>query len=231
MTYHPLLLLSLAALSGALHIYFDYKKNIKATYIFKPLVCALLMLLVYGLGQESVSNYRNLIFAGLLFSMFGDIFLMLKNEKFELGLASFFVAHLFYIVAFFQFIDVDKNIPWIYYFSLLIIASFVWAYLKDGVARVSSGKLKVPVIAYITVIIIMVMSARTWQIQASEFGFDGLTVSSATLAYIGALFFMASDLNLAINKFKKPYKAAQFVTLSTYYMAQILIALSVISFR
>jgi alkylglycerol monooxygenase len=41
---------------------------------------------------------------------------------------------------------------------------------------------------------------------------------------VGAVFFMLSDSLLAINKFALPLPMAQFWVLSSYYIAQILIA-------
>jgi alkylglycerol monooxygenase len=41
---------------------------------------------------------------------------------------------------------------------------------------------------------------------------------------IGAVFFMASDSLLAINRFAAPLPMAQFFVLATYYVAQLLIA-------
>ena len=43
---------------------------------------------------------KSLRLAGLLFSLVGDVSLMLPNERFIQGLVSFLVAHLCYIVAF-----------------------------------------------------------------------------------------------------------------------------------
>lgn len=218
------LLTLLAVLSGALHIYFDYQKNIKLTYVFKPLVCALLMVMVILYGNDAPTTYRNLILAGLFFSMLGDIFLVLENEKFIQGLLAFLTAHILYIIAFAQFVDTSSTLPWALYGGLVLTAFFVWRYLYP-----SLNEMNIPVIIYITAIISMCAAAGTWLFQTSD-TVDKLTYTPAIFAFVGSLWFMASDTNLAINKFKKPYHLAQFVTLSTYYIAQILIAWSVLNF-
>ena len=218
---HPLAIvfLSLSAISGGLHIWADYKNKLRLTYLFKPLTILLLLLVVSCYAPKAPSNYLTWIFLGLLFSMFGDIFLMLENEKFILGLSSFFLAHVFYIVAFTNFIEL-QNIHWWLVILLSVAATGIWFYLKDSV-----GRLLVPVSLYMGVIVMMSLAAGHWFLQSS-----GDLRLPATLAFIGALIFMCSDTSLAINRFKKKYPWGQFVTLSTYYLAQILFVLSVLSF-
>lgn len=216
-----ILLTILAALSGALHIYFDYQKNLKATYLFKPLVCFLLIIMVLRYGQDASSSYRNWILAGLFFSMVGDICLMLENEKFIQGLISFLIAHICYIVAFSLFIDLSGQFSWVLFALLLITAFFVWRYIYPTL-----GEMNIPVIVYITAIITMCAAAGTWFEQAHHS--DYAITTPAIFAFLGALWFMASDTNLSINKFKNSYHWAQLVTLSTYYIAQVLIAWSVL---
>jgi uncharacterized membrane protein YhhN len=75
------------------------------------------------------------------------------------------------------------------------------------------------------VIVMMSLAAGHWFLQSS-----GDLLFPATLAFIGSLIFMCSDTSLSINRFKKKYPLGQFVTLSTYYLAQILFVLSVLSF-
>jgi uncharacterized membrane protein YhhN len=43
---------------------------------------------------------------------------------------------------------------------------------------------------------------------------------------IGAILFLVSDSVLAINRFAKPFRAAEALLLTTYFAAQTLIALS-----
>ena len=218
---HPLAIvfLSLSAISGGLHIWADYKNKLRLTYLFKPLTLLLMLLVVSCYVPNAPANYLSWIFLGLLFSMFGDIFLMLEKEKFILGLSSFFLAHFFYIVAFTNFIDL-QNIHWWLVILLLVATIVIWFYLKE-----STGRLLIPVSFYMGVIVLMSLAAGHWFLQSS-----GDLRLPATLAFIGALIFMCSDTSLAINRFKKKYPCGQFVTLSTYYLAQIFFVLSVLSF-
>ncbi len=51
--------------------------------------------------------------------------------------------------------------------------------------------------------------------------------SGALLACAGAVLFVVSDSVLAVNRFRRPFAAAQAVVLGTHFSAQYLIALSV----
>jgi len=81
--------------------------------------------------------------------------------------------------------------------------------------------MKIPVGIYIIVIAIM-----GW--VAIE-RFNILPSFGTFLAAFGAIIFMISDAVLALNKFRKSYFSAEFIILTTYYIAQWLIAVSVIS--
>ena len=50
--------------------------------------------------------------------------------------------------------------------------------------------------------------------------------ASLAIAAAGAVLFLASDSMLAIDRFRLPFKAAQALVLSTYWLGQWLIALS-----
>jgi len=72
---------------------------------------------------------------------------------------------------------------------------------------------------YMLVILIM-----AWRALEQQFQMPG---QKSLLALMGALLFVVSDSALALNRFRRPFAAAQLVILSTYYTAQWLIALSI----
>ena len=80
-----------------------------------------------------------------------------------------------------------------------------------------------PVLVYVLTIGVMAWQAAERWARAED--------ASALLALVGALFFVVSDSALAMNRFRKPFRSAQALVLSTYYTAQWLIALSVASAR
>lgn len=213
-----ILLTLLPLVTGALHIRAEYLPpdapgRQRQIFLFKPLTTTLIILLALLAPRPEPPLYQILVIIALLFSLGGDIFLMLPQDRFIFGLASFLVAHLVYIVAF------SLRTPELFtswgLLLLLLYGVGMTAYLWPGV----KAKLRLPVLLYILAILVMAWRGLE---QWSQVG------STATLlAFAGTLFFVASDSLLAVNRFRRPFHLAQALILSTYYLAQLLIALSV----
>ncbi len=182
------------------------------TYLFKPLATLLVLALAFSFAAPSPA-YRWAVVAGLACSTAGDIFLMLPRDRFVAGLVSFLLAHLCYIYAF----GIGAPFPaapllWLPYFAVGgVVVLLVWRGLKPA--------LRGAVIAYVVVIAAMAGQATgRWQTLGGE---------AALAAALGAALFVASDSMLAINRFRAPFRAERVLTLGTYWMAQLLIALSI----
>lgn len=182
-------------------------------YVYKPLTTVLIIAVAVfaGMGNEPAS-YRWLIIVGLVFSLAGDVFLMLPRDRFIAGLASFLVAHLFYVTAFALHGGTDAPL-WLW------IAIAVVALGSIATLLPNAGKLKVPVACYCLVIAAMALTALTRGMQVDT--------PAANLAASGALLFVASDSLLGFNRFVKPFAAAEALLLASYFCGQLLIALSV----
>lgn len=208
-----LVLLSILTLVSALAmIRADYTGLQKQIYLFKPLTMVFIVMIAFGQDASVSTTYKTLILIGLLFSMMGDAWLMMPKDRFIFGLVSFLVAHLFYIAA---FSSVDNHLAaWWFALPLLIVIGGAFLYLYPAL-----GSYRVPVIVYMLVIGVMgFQSLNRWEATHDTAGL---------LAVVGALFFMTSDTILAINKFRQPFYAAQALILSTYFVAQWLIAQSI----
>ena len=204
-------LTGLIFLTAALTIWGEESGRRKLVYLFKPLTTGLIFLLAMILTRGHFSLYTTAILLGLLFSLAGDVFLMLPGDKFLQGLLSFLLAHLFYIFAFSRGHAFGAN------WALLIFLAYgilIFAFLYPGL-----GKMKIPVAVYVLVILTMV-----WQAWVR---FDGLQTAQAANALAGALLFVASDSLLAIDRFRKKLPLARLWILGTYFLAQWLIAISV----
>lgn len=197
----------MAAVSAALNIFAEYRGPRRNVYIFKPLTVSLIVAIAL---QSGPSVYKYMIVAGLLFSLAGDIFLMLPSDRFISGLVSFLIAHLVYIAAF----TIDGARP-----SLLTALPLL---LYGGVMLrllfPHLGKMKAPVVIYMLVILLMVWQAMNRWINTNATG--------SLPAFAGACLFAASDSILALNRFRRTFNSAQFLILTTYFTAQWLIALS-----
>ncbi len=206
-----MILVLLIAASTALTIVGKYRSR-TLMYVFKPLTIGLIILLAWLTGGEQPDRYFWLIFAGLLFSAAGDVFLMLPKDRFVPGLLSFLTAHLLYIVAF-------STPAGFFAAPLLALPYLLGAGALLLVLLPKTGTLALPVIVYSTALATMGWQAASrWQELQNDASF---------YAMLGAILFLVSDSVLAINRFAKPFRSAEVILLSTYFAAQTLIALSV----
>jgi uncharacterized membrane protein YhhN len=181
-------------------------------YAFKPLATLLILALALSLSPAR-PEYQWAIAAGLLFSTAGDVFLMLPQDRFVAGLASFLVAHLCYVWAF--TIGVPFGAAPLLWLPFLLAGGGVLAAIWPGL----KPALRAPVTVYVIVIVAMAgQAAGRWHALGSAL---------ALAAAIGAGFFVVSDSILALDRFRKHFHAARALTLTTYWIAQLLIALSV----
>lgn len=200
-----------AALAGALAVWFAYRQPSRGFYVFKPLT-TVLILLIPLLGKGGIDMYGGFILAGLGFSLLGDIFLMLPKDRFLAGLGAFLMAHLFYIIAFTAGLRELRWEPALPVFGLAVVAILLLSpYLQ---------KEKLPVYLYIGVISVM-----AWMAWSRWLGRPAVEL---LLAACGGVLFMFSDLVLALDRFRGPYTWARAINLSTYYLAQWMIATSVL---
>jgi uncharacterized membrane protein YhhN len=208
----PLTLLSILVLvSAILTVRGEYRGPRRRVYLFKPLTVVLIILVALQANSAAPPSYRYLVVAGLLFSLAGDVFLMMPRDRFVRGLASFLVAHVFYIAAFWP---EGTRAPSLWVGAVLV----VYGALMLGLLWPRLGKLKVPVLIYVLVILLMAWQASNRWLGAGPGG--------SAFAAAGALLFVASDSLLAWNRFKGSFRAAQAYVLGTYFAAQWLIALS-----
>lgn len=202
--------LLVAALAfGALHIRADYRREWARTYIYKPLAMVGIIALIVVDGAPG-SVYQWLILTGLLFSLAGDVFLMVKPARFLAGLASFLLAHLLYVAGFASRLD---SLHWLPTTAALAAGLGMLALLWPGL-----GRLRMPVLLYVAAISAMVATSVSVAMEAPGPG--------PIAAGLGAGLFLASDACLGYARFRRQFRAAQALILGSYYPAQALIALS-----
>ncbi len=184
------------------------------TYIFKPLTTTLILAIALLPGAFITQAYPRAIALGLLFSLMGDIWLMLPQDRFLYGLASFLVAQVCYAFAFASGASAH-DFGWVV-LALALVGVLILGYLWRGLPR----GMQPAVVLYVVAILTMAALAVGRALGAPSTG----TVAAA----VGALLFMASDATLAINRFRRPFLLAQAVIWLTYFSAQLFIALSTI---
>lgn len=197
-----------AALSLTLYLRAAYLGPPWQVYLLKPLTTALVLLLAWT-GRGATARYRAAILVGLVFSLVGDVLLMLPQDRFVAGLAAFLAAHLAYLAAF------TDGVGW------RLRGWPTAAYLLAGAGVVGAlwgrlGDMRLPVLAYVLVILAMASQAAG---RARV-----LRTRSSASAAAGAALFVVSDATIAIDRFGGHFAAATLVVMTTYVGAQLLIA-------
>ncbi len=191
--------------------------------IFKPMLMPILMLFVI-VNTKLSTTFSKLIFFALLFSMAGDVFLMPYVDNFMLGLASFLIAHIFYIIAFLKGNNLNKGIAKskILVYTLLVAYSSLIYILVLNMIKSSTNVVMIgAVVVYASVITFMVLT--TISMRAISLGVE------TKLMMVGAMIFMFSDSVIAINKFVIEIPLSGLFIMSTYTLAQWLITVGAIT--
>jgi len=214
--------LTLVLIFASLEVIAVSKNFQRLQYFAKPAVMVCLFLWFYSsTGLQGNTLWFGL---GILFSLAGDVLLMISLERiFLLGLIAFFLAHISYITGFRD--EIVNVTAW-----SLILAVFIAINVGRLLRRIvgamrakSENRLVVPVIIYGTVISVMLYAAMStiynpaWKTNASFF------------VSLGAFLFCASDAVLAWNKFVSPIKNGRAWNISLYYLGQLGLIAGVIS--
>jgi len=163
-----------------------------------------------ALGWQSGNPVATWLVIGLVLCAIGDV-LLIWDRTFDLGLVAFLLGHVAYVGAFHAAIPLSDWTRWL----LLPIAvasagalAWLWPHL---------GRRRVSVSAYVFVITLMVWGALA------------VTTDGALgwMIVVGAILFYLSDLTVARDRFVRADFLNRAIGLPMYYIAQILIALSV----
>lgn len=214
MSFRILLLVYGAAL--ATDIFANLTQNPGIHFYSKPALMPILIF-YYSLNARKLSSAKFLIVAALALSWLGDVLLLfdrLYGAYFIYGLAVFLAAHIFYVLYFLLIRKVNKvgRFPNKIIFAAIVF--YVLAFL--AVLAPNATNLIVPLAIYGLTISVMLAAG----LSAFDFGKNGF----GKLCALGAVFFVVSDSILAINRFILPFGYAMFLIMTTYAVAQLLIA-------
>ena len=191
-------------------------------YLSKPLLMPVLGAAFYFGVRAPLRGLYWMVLLALFFSFLGDTFLMLPEQQeggplfFMLGLGSFLIAHICYIVGFVRYSPSGwaylKAHPW-YALPFLLIFVGMLAFLWQSLPPELQG----PVVVYSFTIAVMGASAVTLFGKAGQ--------GAAITVLCGAVLFMLSDSLIAVNKFRPDVALWQprLLIMSTYLAAQYLI--------
>ena len=192
-----LLVAALAAVVDWIAVARDTKR---LEYVAKP-ATTLALIGAAALLDPALPERRWLFVLALVLSLAGDVFLMLRNERFVAGLASFLLAHIAYIAGLSRGAG-DMLLPAV----VAVVAVIAYAAIVGRpIVRGAGDDLRVPVVLYMVALSIMVILALT---------------RGPWLAAVAAVVFLASDSILAWNKFVTPKPWMRLGVIVTYHLAQ-----------
>lgn len=186
-------------------------------YIAKPGVMLALLLWLWGLN--GLAGPLAWFAAALVFSLAGDVFLMLPREQFIAGLISFLLAHLAYVVGF-NTAPLSPSLAALLLAVLVAITALrLYRAIAAGLAARGQARLRSPVLIYSIVISLMVLSALLTLVRPEWAALPAWLVSA------GAVLFFISDSTLAWNRFVHPLRGSRLTVIITYHLGQALIIL------
>ena len=183
----------------------------------KPILVPVLLLSFYA-SVKNKGNYK--IIGALVLSTMGDILLIFEGRPFFiLGLLSFLLAHVLYVLIFRSNVGRLKLDVYTVGCSLFILAyyfsfmCFLWPHL---------GAMRIPVLAYAFVISGMLWMALQLLRSTSSFRWH---------IVLGALFFVVSDSLLSIQLFYSSFELAHFYVMLSYLLAQLLLVYGILNYK
>ncbi|MDW3219131.1 MAG: lysoplasmalogenase family protein [Acidimicrobiales bacterium] len=205
MTTTAVVLLVVAGLAATVDWWSVATDKLGVEFLAKPavIICLIGVALAIEIEPGGASNVqRGIIIAALGASLAGDVVLMTPDARFEAGLASFLIAHLFYIAALASDFTVGPALA----AGLLIVAlGFgVVPQLLAG-ARPHGRAIVVAVAAYVLVVSAMgVVAAGT----------------AVAVTGVGGMLFVVSDALLGWGRFVGPAPGGRVLVHVTYHLGQ-----------
>ncbi|MCA1727525.1 MAG: lysoplasmalogenase [Actinobacteria bacterium] len=228
----PLILVGLAVVTAAFNWWAVAREDKGAEYLLKPLTIAFLIAAAVAFRGDNDETQWVLTIVALAFSGLGDIFLMLRRQRFRDGLACFLVAHLAYVLAFGTLaLNARSGIALA---AVLGVGGALYLRLRRGMVEGDQADLAVPVALYFLAIAAMAASAllTPWRIPPMAppgrvqilLGYsDPWTTAKSALAIAGALLFMTSDSLIGWTRFVRPVRYGPVAIIVTYHVAQVLL--------
>ena len=182
-------------------------------WVSKPLVLVLLVVTAW-LGGATGSTAGWWLLAALGLSLVGDVALLSdRPARFVVGLASFLLAHVAFVVAFAHLGMPRASLGLVGLVLVVALAAVVGRRVVPAAWRDGGAALGGAVTAYMGVIGVMVVAA--W-------------ATGHLLVAVGASVFMVSDAILAMDRFVQGRRLGALAVMVTYHVAQVLLVVGVL---
>ena len=184
------------------------------------------LVLIAWVFAAASGAYATRIAAAIALCMVADILLEFRGAGFVYGMGVFLAAQLTFASAFTM-----QCRPWRPVLALPFVA---WLGTAFAVISPGLGALRLPVMAYMAAIGLMLWRAAAWfaaSRAAAAAGSPSATsgvAGAARLALAGAVVFGISDTLIALDRFHAPVPGARYLIILTYWAALALIAASAV---
>lgn len=202
----------------------EYSGRMTEAVILKGMASFCFVFLGFVSWIEVRTAFSTLVLIGLALGMMGDIFLNLRNlfegsdsmKVFAVGILFFLSGHFLYIAA---LIQESPRIVWSAMLLTAVLSVLAIPQLMKRITAPNRG-LKIFGWIYLVVVIAMFSSALMLLVESG--------VRSGTVVFtVGALLFALSDFIMIYYSFGRKIKPLRAVNLLSYYIGQILIALTI----
>ncbi|MDR0489508.1 MAG: lysoplasmalogenase [Propionibacteriaceae bacterium] len=178
--------------------------------LFQYILRGCLMPLVVGIYCASTATILVLVICALVFAWIGDILLIDLEPmlRFQLGIASFLICHVCYIIAMWEF-AVPMSLLGL---AVSLVVGTTYSLIVYRAIR-PTGDMKLPIAIYEAILILMAVFAC--QVLLAQRSFGGIAI------FAGAILFIVSDTLLSLRTFRGT--RVYFLVMLTYIVAQVLI--------
>ncbi|CAF1243207.1 unnamed protein product [Rotaria magnacalcarata] len=185
------------------------------TFKCLPICSLILFILLNGINLRGFEySYSRRILTGLAFSLLGDALLVYDHSFFIHGILAFGISHILYASAYGMRPLRGFMLPFMF-LPLIVIYLMLSGVLYKPLSYV--------IYAYIFLTMFMIWRAMARiKIDNNEWTWTRF------YSFIGGILFATSDALLALDRFVTPLVHSQILVMTTYYAAQLLIALSVV---
>lgn len=206
--------LALVALVAPLNWWAVAARAQRREWVSKPLVLALLVVTAW-LGGASGSAAGWWLLTALGLSLLGDVALLSDTtSRFVLGLGSFLLAHVSFVVAFVLLGMPRADLALVGLVLVAALAAVVGRRVVPSAWREGGPALGGAVTAYMAVIGVMVVAA--W-------------ATGQPFVALGASVFMVSDAVLAMDRFVRERRLGALAVMTTYHVAQALLVVGILT--
>jgi len=188
-------------------------------YLCKPLI--MISIAGYFLQNSKSIDKKIIRFAvvAFLFSLFGDIFLMFTDKRmilFILGLGSFLVAQVAYILLFLRTVNISGGESFLRKNSLYLNGYIMYGVIVYALLF-NQLDISLKIATFLYMLALLGMSAMALN------RYKAVNSMSFKLVFAGSVLFVISDSLIALDKFLTPIPNDTLLIMITYIAAQYLI--------